>query len=63
MYRHLEQGMSAAMGLSVVAAIAVFDALKNIYGCNVELKWPNDIYLNGKKLNGVNPEMYNLELF
>ena len=53
MYRHLEQGMSAAMGLSVVAAIAVFDALKNIYGCNVELKWPNDIYLNSKKLAGI----------
>ncbi len=53
MYWHLEQGMSAAMGLSVVAALAVSDAIRELYDLNVELKWPNDIYLNGVKLAGI----------
>lgn len=53
MYWHLEQGMSAAMGLSVVAALAVSDAIKSLYQIEVELKWPNDIYINGTKLAGI----------
>ncbi len=53
MYWSLEQGMSAAMGLSVVAALAVSDAIKTLYNTEVELKWPNDIYLNGVKLAGI----------
>lgn len=53
MYSFLEQGMSQAMGLSVVAAIAVFDTIKTLFNHEVELKWPNDIYLNGKKLAGI----------
>lgn len=53
MYWYLEQGMSAAMGLSVVAALAVSDAINTLYKVNVELKWPNDIYFNGVKLAGI----------
>ncbi|MGB1197804.1 MAG: bifunctional biotin--[acetyl-CoA-carboxylase] ligase/biotin operon repressor BirA [Thalassotalea sp.] len=53
MYWHLEQGMSAAMGLSVVAAIAISDAIKTLYQIDVQLKWPNDIYIEGKKLAGI----------
>jgi BirA family biotin operon repressor/biotin-[acetyl-CoA-carboxylase] ligase len=53
MYWALEQGMSAAMGLSVVAALAVSDAIKTLYNTEVELKWPNDIYYNGVKLAGI----------
>lgn len=53
MYWCLEQGISAAMGLSVVAALAVSDAIYKLYNVDVELKWPNDIYANGKKLAGI----------
>ena len=53
MYWYLAQGMSAAMGLSVVAALAVSDAIKTLYHVDVELKWPNDIYLKGVKLAGI----------
>jgi len=53
MYWYLEQGMSAAMGLSVVAALAVSDAIKALYQIDVELKWPNDIYIKGTKLAGI----------
>ncbi len=52
-YWYLEQGMSAAMGLSVVTALSLSDAIKQLYGLDVELKWPNDIYLNGVKLAGI----------
>jgi len=53
MYWCLEQGISAAMGLSVVTALAVSDAIKKRYQVDVELKWPNDIYVGGKKLAGI----------
>ncbi len=53
MYWYLEQGMSAAMGLSVVTALAVSDAIRSLYDIDVQLKWPNDIYLNGVKLAGI----------
>ena len=53
MYWHLEQGMSAAMGLSLVTALAVSDAIKEMFQIQVQLKWPNDIYLSGVKLAGI----------
>ena len=53
MHWYLEQGMSAAMGLSVVAALAVSDAIKSLFNIQVQLKWPNDIYLDGVKLAGI----------
>ena len=53
MYWFLEQGMAAAMGLSVVSALAVSDAIKELYQIDVQLKWPNDIYFDGVKLAGI----------
>ncbi|WNC71898.1 bifunctional biotin--[acetyl-CoA-carboxylase] ligase/biotin operon repressor BirA [Thalassotalea psychrophila] len=57
MYWYLEQGMSAAMGISLVVGIAVSDVLQQQYGLDVQLKWPNDIYINGKKLAGILVEL------
>lgn len=53
MYWYLEQGLSAAMGLSLVTALAVSDAIKSVANIQVQLKWPNDIYLGGVKLAGI----------
>jgi len=53
MYWYLEQGMAAAMGLSVVSALAVSDVIKDLYQIDVQLKWPNDIYFDGVKLAGI----------
>ena len=53
MYWYLEQGLSAAMGLSLVTALAVSDAIKAHSNVQVQLKWPNDIYLDGVKLAGI----------
>ena len=53
MYWYLEQGLSAAMGLSLVTALAVSDAVLAVSGVQVQLKWPNDIYIGGVKLAGI----------
>ena len=53
MYWYLEQGLSAAMGLSLVSALAVSDAVLAVTGIQVQLKWPNDIYIDGVKLAGI----------
>lgn len=57
MYWRLEQGMAAAMGLSLVVGIAVVEALERAGFGGVALKWPNDLYLNGRKLAGILVEM------
>jgi BirA family biotin operon repressor/biotin-[acetyl-CoA-carboxylase] ligase len=53
MYWYLEQGLSAAMGLSLLSALAVSDAVFAISGVQVQLKWPNDVYIDGVKLAGI----------
>jgi len=53
MYWYLEQGLSAAMGLSLLSALAVSDAVFAVSGIQVQLKWPNDIYIEGVKLAGI----------
>jgi BirA family biotin operon repressor/biotin-[acetyl-CoA-carboxylase] ligase len=52
-YWYLEQGLSEAMGLSLLSALAVSDAVFAIIGVQVQLKWPNDVYINGAKLAGI----------
>ncbi|ART80273.1 bifunctional biotin--[acetyl-CoA-carboxylase] ligase/biotin operon repressor BirA [Oceanisphaera avium] len=57
MYWRLEQGMAAAMGLSLVVGIAIVEALNAQGFKGVALKWPNDLYVNGRKLAGILVEM------
>ncbi|PSJ42377.1 biotin--[acetyl-CoA-carboxylase] synthetase [Zobellella endophytica] len=57
LYWRLEQGMAAAMGLSLVVGIAVVEALAEQGFAGVELKWPNDLYYDGRKLAGILVEM------
>jgi BirA family biotin operon repressor/biotin-[acetyl-CoA-carboxylase] ligase len=52
-----EQGAQALEGLSLAVGVAVKRAL-NSHGIDgVKLKWPNDIYVGGKKLGGILLEM------
>ena len=53
MYWQLEQGIQAAMGLSLVIGVAVAEVLEAQFNLPVRLKWPNDIYLADKKLAGI----------
>lgn len=38
---------------TVLAAVAVFEAIKKLTGLTTEIKWVNDIYLGGKKICGI----------
>jgi BirA family biotin operon repressor/biotin-[acetyl-CoA-carboxylase] ligase len=52
-----DQGASALQGLSLAIGVAVSRALKQLKVEGVQLKWPNDIYINNKKLGGILLEM------
>ena len=40
-------------GMTMIMAIAVVDAISETSGLNPLIKWPNDIYINKKKLGGI----------
>lgn len=43
--------------LTLVAALAAADAIRDICGSDVQIKWPNDLVSGGKKLCGILTEM------
>jgi BirA family biotin operon repressor/biotin-[acetyl-CoA-carboxylase] ligase len=43
--------------LSLVMGLAVRDALRELTGCEVRIKWPNDAVISGKKICGILTEM------
>lgn len=51
------QGIAQAMGLSLVVACALVEVFRSYNVKDIGVKWPNDIYLNHKKLAGVLIEM------
>lgn len=57
MYWQLEQGIQAAMGLSLVVGLAVAKVLQQQWQLPVRLKWPNDLYIEHKKLGGILVEL------
>jgi len=57
MYWRLEQGPAAAMGLSLVIGIIMAETLRSVGADDVRVKWPNDIYLNDRKLAGILVEL------
>lgn len=57
MYWRLEQGPSAAMGLSLVIGIVMAETLHALGAEKVRVKWPNDLYLNDRKLAGILVEL------
>ncbi|WP_345829851.1 bifunctional biotin--[acetyl-CoA-carboxylase] ligase/biotin operon repressor BirA [Erwinia sp. HDF1-3R] len=57
MYWCLEQGPVAAMGLSLVIGIVTAEVLRALGASDVRVKWPNDLYLNDRKLAGILVEL------
>ncbi len=47
--------MTASM-LTLVSAMAVSDMMKS-YGIDAQIKWPNDLVINGRKVTGILTEM------
>jgi BirA family biotin operon repressor/biotin-[acetyl-CoA-carboxylase] ligase len=44
--------------LTTLAAVAIAEALDEIADCRAQIKWPNDVYLDGKKAVGILIESY-----
>lgn len=57
MFWRLEQGPAAAIGLSLVIGIVMAEVLHDLGADKVRVKWPNDLYLNDRKLAGILVEM------
>ncbi|MFV8930151.1 bifunctional biotin--[acetyl-CoA-carboxylase] ligase/biotin operon repressor BirA [Serratia fonticola] len=57
MFWRLEQGPAAAMGLSLVIGIVMAEVLQRLGADHVRVKWPNDLYLNDRKLAGILVEL------
>lgn len=57
MYWRLEQGPAAAIGLSLVIGIVIAEVLQSLGVDKVRVKWPNDLYLQDRKLSGILVEL------
>lgn len=57
MYWRLEQGPAAAIGLSLVIGIVMAEVLHDLGATQVRVKWPNDLYLQDRKLSGILVEL------
>ncbi|MFV0548634.1 MAG: bifunctional biotin--[acetyl-CoA-carboxylase] ligase/biotin operon repressor BirA [Limnobaculum xujianqingii] len=57
MFWRLEQGPAAAIGLSLVIGIVMAEVLRKLGAEGVKVKWPNDLYLNDRKLAGILVEL------
>ena len=57
MYWRLEQGPAATIGLSLVIGIVIAEVLQSLGADKVRVKWPNDLYLQDRKLSGILVEL------
>lgn len=57
MYWPLSNGMSAAMGLSLVIGTVVAEAMQAAGILGVQVKWPNDVLVDGRKIAGILVEL------
>jgi BirA family biotin operon repressor/biotin-[acetyl-CoA-carboxylase] ligase len=51
--RRMVEGVERAGGISLVAAVAMADSVERVTGVRVDLKWPNDLWVHGRKLAGI----------
>lgn len=42
-----------ALKLTLLGSVAVVKTMKMLYGIGVEIKWPNDVLINGRKVCGI----------
>jgi BirA family biotin operon repressor/biotin-[acetyl-CoA-carboxylase] ligase len=53
LWRFQQNGLASISGLSLAVGVAIIRALREHQIDNIGLKWPNDIYYQGKKLGGI----------
>jgi BirA family biotin operon repressor/biotin-[acetyl-CoA-carboxylase] ligase len=49
----LYPGLADLPYLIMVASLAVARAIENLAGLKTQIKWPNDVFINGKKVSGI----------
>ncbi|MDZ5711989.1 biotin--[acetyl-CoA-carboxylase] ligase [Jeotgalibacillus haloalkalitolerans] len=42
---------------TLIAAVAIVEAIEKVCGLKVDIKWPNDLLINGKKITGILTEL------
>ncbi|TCS84160.1 biotin--[acetyl-CoA-carboxylase] ligase [Tepidibacillus fermentans] len=47
-----------ALQITLFTSVVLANTLKKLYQRNFLIKWPNDIYINGKKVSGILTEMH-----
>ncbi|GHB80143.1 bifunctional ligase/repressor BirA [Psychrosphaera saromensis] len=52
-YRTMDSGLSAASSLSLAIGLAVLNTINAFSNKKCELKWPNDLLVEGKKIAGI----------
>ena len=52
-----EVSMQAIPRLTLIAAVAMAEALEQLYGLQTQIKWPNDILVSDKKICGILTEL------
>ena len=52
-----EAEASDCAGITAFAAVAVCDAVENVCGVRADIKWVNDLLINGKKICGILTEL------
>ena len=52
-----EGAMQAIQGVTLIAGVALAEALESLGVRGAALKWPNDVWLNGRKLAGILTEL------
>ncbi|MBI4777756.1 biotin--[acetyl-CoA-carboxylase] ligase [Candidatus Desantisbacteria bacterium] len=50
-------GPEAAPQITLLAALSIVQAVSDIVGLTASIKWPNDIFIDGKKVAGIIGEM------
>ncbi|VFP81987.1 biotin--[acetyl-CoA-carboxylase] ligase [Candidatus Erwinia haradaeae] len=58
-YWRLKKNLVSRTYLSLIISLAISDILQKKGVCNIKIKWPNDIYLNNRKLAGILIEIKN----
>ncbi|MBL73739.1 MULTISPECIES: bifunctional biotin--[acetyl-CoA-carboxylase] ligase/biotin operon repressor BirA [Idiomarina] len=62
LYWRLEEGLGRAMGLSLAVGLAIARVLREQLNIsNVSVKWPNDVYIENKKVAGILIDIDSLE--
>jgi len=55
-YFIVEESRQASL-VSLSAALAISDSFAELFGVVVDIKWPNDIQIAGKKISGILPDL------